>query len=484
MRFNLIMVLPNANLKFNLIISSVCIFISCSKQAFQNPCDYSSSFFLNSLLLKYAINDTSQHCGVNFLVSLHDFSPTSGYFGTKVKINGNGFSNILSNNTVKFNGRTAILTEVNSSSLTALAPSLGASGPISISIANITVNSVNSFLFNGFLFLQALNLTGNVSSLAGSPGTSGYIDGAGSNARFLAPRDITTDGQNLFVTDSGNNVVRKIIIVTGEVSTVAGISTAGSTDGIGTSARFSVPRGITTDGTNLYVTDSANHTIRKIVIATGEVTTIAGLAGVSGSSDGTGSSARFNGPVGVASDGTNLYITEFSNHTIRKIVISTGVVSSYAGLALTSGNTNGNVTSARFFNPIGITTDGLSLYIGDSSNHAVRKIDLASSEVSTIAGSGTSGSNDGIGNSATFNNPNGVSTDGTFIYVADRANHTIRKIAIATSEVTTIAGMAGVAGSAEGNGLNAKFNFPSGLTQNGTELFITDFQNQTIRKIQ
>jgi len=109
------------------------------------------------------------------------------------------------------------------------------------------------------------------------------------------------------------------VIDNGTVSTLAGQSDNGSTDATGTSAKFNNPRGITTDGTNLYVVDHSNHRIRKIVISTGAVTTVAGT-GSSGSADNTtGTSASFNDPRGITTDGTYLYVADTKNHRIRKI---------------------------------------------------------------------------------------------------------------------------------------------------------------------
>ena len=136
------------------------------------------------------------------------------------------------------------------------------------------------------------------------------------SASFNYPRGITTDGTNLYVADYDNHRIRRIVISTGVVTTLAG-SSEGSTDATGTSARFYRPSGITTDGTNLYVADMYNHRIRKIVIDNGTVTTLAGSS--SGFADATGTSARFNAPVGITTDGTNLYVTDFFNHRIRKI---------------------------------------------------------------------------------------------------------------------------------------------------------------------
>jgi hypothetical protein len=122
------------------------------------------------------------------------------------------------------------------------------------------------------------------------------------------------------VADARNSTIRKIVIATEEVTTLAGmVGTQGFADGTGTSATFDTPYGITTDGTNLYVSDNGNHTIRKIVIATGAVATLAGKVLTSGFDDGTGTSAAFNMPYGITSDGTKLYLADTNNHTIRKI---------------------------------------------------------------------------------------------------------------------------------------------------------------------
>ncbi len=207
----------------------------------------------------------------------------------------------------------------------------------------------------------------------------------------------------------------------------AGIS--GSTDGTGTAARFNTPIGITTDGTNLYVADFNNHTIRKIVISSGVVTTLAGTAGSAGSTDGTGLAAMFSWPQGITTDGTNLYVADFNNHTIRQIVISSGVVTTLAGLAGSAGSTDGTGTAARFSTPAGITTDGTNLYVADTGNHTIRKIVISSGVVTTLAGlAGSLGSTDGTGSAARLNNPIGITTDGTNLYVVDRSNHTIRRI--------------------------------------------------------
>ncbi len=150
-------------------------------------------------------------------------------------------------------------------------------------------------------------VTERVTHLAGPLGGPGNSDGARAAARFNSPYGITTDGKNLYVADSNNSTIRKIVIATGAVTTLAGATgRGGATDGTGAAARFNHPFGITTDGTNIYVADSFNHTIRRIVIATGAVTTLAGTAGSAGSVDGPGETTRFNSLYGMTNDGTTL----------------------------------------------------------------------------------------------------------------------------------------------------------------------------------
>jgi len=316
-----------------------------------------------------------------------------------------------------------------------------------------------------------------VTTLAGT-GSSGSANGTGTLASFKGPMGITTDGTNLYVSDTYNHLIRKIVISTGVVTTLAGTGSSGSADNsTGTLASFKDPMGITTDGTNLYVADFSDHVIRKIVISTGAVTTVAGKlwggAGDPGSANGTGTSASFYNPRGITTDGTNLYVADKGNHLIRKIVISTGVVTTLAGTG-SSGSANGTGTSASFKGPCGITTDGTNLYVSDTYNHLIRKIVISTGVVTTLAG--------GSRGSADITYPHGITTDGTNLYVADTFNYLIRKIVISTGAVTTVAGT-GSAGSANGTGTSASFNLPYGITIDGTKLYVADFSNHLIRKI-
>jgi sugar lactone lactonase YvrE len=236
------------------------------------------------------------------------------------------------------------------------------------------------------------------------------------------------------------------------VSHLAGtLGGGGTTDGTGPTARFAQPSGVAVDtaGT-IYVADTDNHTIRKVTLG-GVVTTLAGLAGVSGSADGTGIAARFYHPSGVAVDGAGtVYVADERNHTIRRVAPG-GMVTTLAGRAGFIGSTDGAGSAARFSFPRGVAVAGAgTVYVADSSNHTIRTV-TAAGVVTTLAGlAGVNGSADGTGSAARFNQPHGVAVDaaGT-VYVGDKINHTIRKVT-AGGLVTTLAGLAGSEGSADG----------------------------------
>jgi len=327
--------------------------------------------------------------------------------------------------------------------------------------------------------------------LAGGLGGWGNQDGIGADARFDGPEGVAIDGAgNLFVADFGNSTIRKVVIATGAVTTLAGSAGQwGTTDGTGADARFAYPQGVASDGAgNLFVADTNNHTIRKVVIATAAVTTLAGSAGQSGASDGTGSAARFNGPTGLAIDGAgNLFLADTDNHTIRKVVIATAAVTTLAGSAGVSGTADGAGSAARFNGPHGVAIDGTgNVLVADRDNYTIRKVVIATAAVTTLAGSaGSWGSADGTGADARFLDPDGVASDGAGnLFVADADNSTIRKVVISTGAVTTFAGLFGKVGGSDGTGAAARFYCPSGIASDGAgNLFVAESQNATIRRI-
>ncbi|HEY3488722.1 MAG TPA: hypothetical protein VGK27_01210 [Candidatus Deferrimicrobiaceae bacterium] len=351
-----------------------------------------------------------------------------------------------------------------------------------------TDNGTNLYLTSSDNTIQKMVVaTLEVTTLAGRPGATrtdnAALDGTGSAATFYNPWGIAIDGTNLFVTDSRNHTVRKVVIATGAVTTLAGgRKSAGYADGAGSAARFNLPWGIATDGTELFLADYMNFSVRKVAIASAEVTTVSGSPGFS--ADGTAGEATFNNPSGAASDGRNLFVADTCNHTIRKIVIATGAVTTLAGYAGEYGVADGNGSDARFNNPSGLATDGTNVYVADTGNCTIRKIAIATGETTTLAGRPEEvGAADGFGSEATFNSPYGIATDGTNLYVADTANHTIRKVVIATGEVTSVAGAAGIAGASSGMGAAATFNQPAGITYDGGNLYVADTFNGTVRKI-
>jgi hypothetical protein len=316
--------------------------------------------------------------------------------------------------------------------------------------------------------------------------------GGGAAANNTAIIGLTVDNAatptKLVVANADNQTIQTLTLSTNAVATLAGTAnTAGTADGTGTAAKFYGPYGITLSGSDYFVADTYNHTIRKLTSA-GVVTTIAGSAGTAGATDGTGSAALFWGPKSLVVGGLNLYVTDTSNHTIRKVVISSGATTTLAGYAGTSGTTDGTTSNARFYAPFGIAYDGTDLYVTDTGNQTIRKV-TALGVVTTVAGTaGTSGTTDAIGTSAKFSNPAGIVSSGTNLFVADSSNHTIRKIDVAVGAnfgtVTTFVGTAGVSGSADGTGAAARFNSPIGLTiDNAGNLYVSDQNYTKVRKV-
>ena len=315
-------------------------------------------------------------------------------------------------------------------------------------------------------------------TLAGSQNAAaGFVDAFGGAARFNSPQGISSDGRYLYVADNVNRAIRRVRLETGQVTTLAGGGMAGAADGVGTAARFQSPRLTTSDGTFVYVSDDT--LVRKIRIATGEVTTLAGLAGAHDSVDGIGPAARFDQPAGLACDGPNLYVVDASRFVVRKIVLATGAVSTLAGDPGASGATDGTGVLGRFAAPWGLTTDGTWLYVADSGARSIRRVNRSTGDVLTIAGTGASGRVDGPGSTAAFFQPFDIVSDGTTLYVSDVGGSVayIRRIDVATFTVGTVAG--GSVGFSEGS--NPAFGNGFYLASDGGKLVIADTQHNAIR---
>ncbi|MBN9383858.1 MAG: IPT/TIG domain-containing protein [Chitinophagaceae bacterium] len=320
------------------------------------------------------------------------------------------------------------------------------------------VGAIEALGINSFWYILNTSSVNTVSTLAGS--TGGFADGQGTAALFNTPRHMVTDAQgNLYVADRYNNRIRKIT-PNGMVTTVAGNGTYGHRDGPAAAAMFEFPEGLAIDAQgNLYTSELNSNSIRKIS-TTGTVTTLAGDT-AHGYADGKGSAARFSGPTDLVADGNgNIFVADVSNSRIRMITPD-GTVTTVAGNG-TYGDNDGSSTTAGFASMGGIiiNTQGV-LFVSDYyPGNKIRAI-YPSGTVSTMAGDVTSGYTDGAGVAARFNLPYGLALDvgnSNNIYVADLSNHRIRRIA-PDGTVTTLAG-SGVSGSTDGSLTEASFNDP------------------------
>ncbi|MBL0312801.1 MAG: hypothetical protein IPP78_08820 [Holophagaceae bacterium] len=356
--------------------------------------------------------------------------------------------------------------------------------PLISTIYTLTASNANGSV-NQSATVTVQTAAHNLSFLAGNLGGGGNLDGPGSAARFTQPNGVASDALgNAWVVDSSNHTIRKIW-PDGTVSTVAGSSgQSGSTDGPASAARFFNPHNLLLDGAgNLYISDTSNHTIRKMSPG-GVVTTIAGSPGQSGAADGNGAAARFKYPRGLALDAAgNLYVADFLNEAIRKVT-PTGDVSTFAGSLGQSGFVDGSGVAARFSHPNGMTIDGSgNLFVTEYNNHTIRKI-TPTGVVSTFAGNGSGGSTDGTGSAARFLFPAGITLDPAGnLFVAD-AGDTIRKVTPA-AQVTTLAGGYGIEGADDGQGSSARFYYPEGLAWDSFtgRILVADSYNMTIRAI-
>jgi sugar lactone lactonase YvrE len=305
--------------------------------------------------------------------------------------------------------------------------------------------------------------TSGVSTYAGN-GTPGLQNGGAGSAEFNGPVDLALDlNGNLYVSDQGNNVIRKID-AGGNVTTLAGDGTAGYKNDVAAKAQFNGPQGLAIDNVgNVYVADAGNHVIRKIGVD-GNVTTYAG-DGTAGYKDGTAASAEFSLPNGLAVDKSrNIYVADYGNHVIRKIT-SGGTVSTFAGSG-TPGSGDGAPGQASFRNPSGLTIDQTgNLFVAETANNDIRMI-TTSGQVSTYAGG--------------LKGPTRLATDGGGNIYYSAVDNTIQWIS-ATGTKITYAGT-GTLGFVDGPLLTAQFNTPLGVIVDGFgRLAVADYNNNRIR---
>ncbi len=331
-------------------------------------------------------------------------------------------STVAGNGTQTYGGDGAAATLARLNSPIALA--LDASGNVYIAdLGNYRIRKVTA-------------ATGVISTVAGNGGAGfGGMGGLATNADIQTPDGVAVDSAgNLHIATFG--LVLKVTAATGIINSVAG-GGAGVDGGLAINANVGAV-GLTLDASdNLYIADELNQSIRKVTAATGIISTIAGngTPGFSGD-EGAATSAQLANPFGVAVDGAgNVYIADLSNHRIRKVAAATGIITTVAGHASISGGDGDPATSASLSAPFGVTVDGAgNIYIADQGNQRIRKVTLSTGIISSVAGYGGSGSFSGDGGlaiDAGLYFPTGVALDNAGnIYLADYNNHRIRKVSV------------------------------------------------------
>jgi len=338
--------------------------------------------------------------------------------------------------------------------------------------------------------------TGIITTVAGN-GSLAYSGDGGpaTSASVGVPYGVAVDGSgNLYIADTWNNVIRRVDVGTGVITTVAG-GTAGSCGdgGAAISACLATPRGVTVDGDgNLYIADSDNYRVRKVAADTGIITTVAGNGSPGFTGDGgAATSASLSRPASVRVDGAgNVYIADELNNRVRRVAAGTGIITTIAGGSIGDG---GLATSTSLGDVYDVAVDGSgNLYLADQNDNRVRKVAAGTGIITTVAGNGPlggifgGGGDGGVATNADLNLPLGVAADtGGNLYIADAGNSRIRKVAAGTGIITTVAGngvqtFAGDGGPATG----ASLRFPYGVAVDiGDNLYIADSSDHRIRKV-
>ena len=338
---------------------------------------------------------------------------------------------------------------------------------------------------------------GIITTVAGN-GMQGYSGDGGpaTSAELHGPGVVAVDSAgNQFVAELNNNRIRKVAAATGTITTVAGNGMAAYSGdgGPATSAELNYPSGVDVDSAgNLYIADTSNNRIRKVDVNTGTITTVAGNGSQGYAGDGgAATSAELNQPGGVRVDSAgNLFIADTANHVVRKVVAGTGTIITVAGTGTKGYSGDGGpATSAELHYPDGVDVDSAgNLFIADTNNHRIREVAASTGAITTVAGDGTPGysGDGGPAISAELYSPYVVWLDGANdLYIADTNNHAIRKVDSGTGLISTVAGI-GIAGYSGDGGAatNAELNLPFGVALDGPgNMYIADFGNDRIRKV-
>jgi sugar lactone lactonase YvrE len=340
---------------------------------------------------------------------------------------------------------------------------------------------------------SAMNI---ITTIAGSSTSAGYSgdDGQATAATLNYPHGLAVDTSgNVYIADRSNHRIRKVTISTGIITKLAGTGFESNSGdgGAATSAGLEMPTAVSLDSSgNIYIADTYNYVIRKITVATGIITRFAGGNGYSGGDGGAATSAGLDGPYGVIVDTTNdyVYIAAYTNHRVRKVVIATGIITTAAGSGSNSySGDGGQATSAGVSQPYGVAVDSSGNIYATSGNR-IRKVTVSTGIISTVAGTGTSSysGDGGQATSATLSNACGVVVDSAGnIYIADTNNHRIRKVTVSTGIISTIAGTGTSSYSGDGGpATSASLQYPVRIAIDSSgNLYFADTNNHRIRKI-
>jgi sugar lactone lactonase YvrE len=303
--------------------------------------------------------------------------------------------------------------------------------------------------------IRKVDTAGNISTIAGT-GTQGFSgdNGPASSATLDSPQGLALDSaNNLYIADTHNHRIRKLNLITATITTIAGTTAGFSGDnGAATAAQLNLPTALAVDSANnIYFADTGNHRIRRIDATSGTITTIAGtgIQGFSGD-NGAAINANIDSPTGLAIDSAgNLYLADTHNHRIRCIDASTGLITTIAGTGIPGfGGDNAAATSANLALPHGLTIDSTgNLYLTDTANHRIRRIDASTGTITTVAGNGTqaySGDN-GPAIAASLDTPRAAAiSPSSLVTLTDSANQRIRQLTAAPAPATTIQTIAGL----------------------------------------
>ena len=427
------------------------------------------------------------------------------------------FSTYLAGIALSPDGQFALVADVNGNSIRRLQVADGAvaSGTVTTPWRNVTYPNAIAMSADGAfaIFTQStavsrldLQASPPVSPtlLAGQLFSAGTVDATGTDARFNVAYGVALvpDSSVALVADTGNHTIRRLVVATGAVTTFAGSAgQAGSTNASSTTARFNNPHGIvvSADGAFALVADTGNSTIRKIDLATAEVSTLAGSAGQPGENDGTGTAARFTAPTSLALSADGRYALVLDDDIgsnasrVRRVDTQTGAVTTLISADPTLSDDGLLFT---WSGGIALSADGSFALVSAHGRNQVRRIGAPpnfAGRVTTLAGAaGQAGSQDGQGLAARFRDPRGVAMSETGIaMVADTGNNTIRRVSIPNGDVFTIAGTGGALGApgepgaADGPGPVARFRAPLGVAVNQIATFalVADTGNHAIRRV-